>query len=71
MSFSLTLWDLTKMTDATNEEKILAEYVDNEIERTETEMLNNGFSKPYVASIIARMKNKQKKRIRKMMVEGR
>ena len=43
-----------KMTDATNEEKILAEYVDNEIERTETEMLNNGFSKPYVAAIIAR-----------------
>ena len=61
-----------KMTDSRpNEEKILAEYVDNEIERTETEMLNNGFSKPYVASIIARMKNKQKKRIRKMMVEGR
>ena len=55
----------------TNEEEILAEYVDNEIERTETEMLNNGFSEPYVASIIARMKTEQKKRIRKMMVEGR
>ena len=61
------------MTDSRqpNEEKNLAEYVDNEIERTETEMLNNGFSKPYVAAIIARMKNEQKKRIRKMMVEGR
>ena len=61
-----------KMTDPINEEEVLQNFVDNEIERTETEMLNNGFSKPYVASIIARMKNEsQKKRIRKMMVEGR
>ena len=61
------------MTDSRpNEEKVLQNFVDNEIERTETEMLNNGFSEPYVASIIARMKNEsQKKRIRKMMVEGR
>lgn len=43
-----------------------------EIEKKTKEMLDNGFSKPYVACMIARMKEESRENeSRKMMVEGR
>jgi len=43
------------------DDREVPDYWGEEIENAERKMLNNGFSKPYVASMIARMKAEKKR----------
>ena len=42
------------------DDRVVPDYWGEEIENAERKMLENGFSKPYVASMIARMKAEKK-----------